>query len=182
MSLYFSKSKFVSACSGCNKYAWLDLNKPEEKSPVDEFAQSLIESGHKVGELAKEYFNTDVDVTVLNKNGSPDLDKMIFVTEKHLKLGTKTIAEASFNFGGLFCSVDLLVNNGNGTYSIYEVKSSTHANQIYAVDIAYQKYVLEHCGINVTGTYLVCLNNEYVFDGTLKLDELFQIVVYHRIA
>ena len=44
------------------------------------------------------------------------------------------------------------------------------------MDIAYQKYVLEHCGMNVTGTYLVCINNDYVFDGTLKLDELFQII------
>ncbi|MBR3362058.1 MAG: hypothetical protein IKG39_12025 [Lachnospiraceae bacterium] len=35
--------------------------------------------------------------------------------------------------------------------------------------------MLEHCGVNVTGTYLVVLNNEYIFDGTLKLDELFKI-------
>ena len=56
------------------------------------------------------------------------------------------------------------------------MKSSTHASQIYAVDIAYQKYVLENCGINVTGTYLVCINSDYVFDGTLKLNEFFQII------
>ena len=29
--------------------------------------------------------------------------------------------------------------------------------------------------MNVTGTYLICLNNKYVFDGELKLDELFRI-------
>ena len=59
MSFYFSKSKFVSACTRCNKYAWLDKNKPGEKSPVDEFTQSLFDNGHKVGELAKTYFNID---------------------------------------------------------------------------------------------------------------------------
>ena len=40
---------------------------------------------------------------------------------------------------------------------------------VYAADVAYQKYVLEHCGVRVTGTYLVTLNNQYVFDGTLDL-------------
>jgi hypothetical protein len=71
--------------------------------------------------------------------------------------------------------VDILKRDGGG-YAIYEVKSSTHASPIYAVDIAYQKYVLEHCGINITGTYLVCINGDYVFDGTLKLDSFFKII------
>lgn len=185
MSLCFSKSKFVSACTSCNKYAWLDLNKPEEKSPVDEFAQSLIESGHKVGELAKEYFSTDVDVTVLNQSGSPDLDKMIYETEKHLKLGTKTIAEASFNFGGLFCSVDILVSNGDGTYSIYEVKSSTNekptkkdpigVKEEHKLDAAYQKYVLDNCGVTIDKVYVVLLDRDYVRGKILELDKYFKI-------
>lgn len=185
MSLYFSKSKFVSACTSCNKYAWLNLNKPEEKSPVDEFAQSLIESGHKVGELAKEYFNADVDVTFLKQSGSPDLDKMIYETERHLKLGTKVIAEASFNFGGLFCSVDLLVNNGDGTYSIYEVKSSTNEKPTkkdpigvkdeHKLDAAYQKYVLENCGVTIDKVYVVLLDRDYVRGKALELDKYFKI-------
>ena len=56
MSFHFSKSKFVSSCIRCNKYAWLDKYMPEEKSPIDDFAKSLFDNGHKVGELAKEYF------------------------------------------------------------------------------------------------------------------------------
>ena len=185
MNVYFSKSKFVSACTWCNKYAWLDLNKNEEKSPIDDFAQSLIESGNDVGELARKFFNTDVDVTVLSQNGSPDIDKMIYETEKHLKLGTKTIAEASFNFGGLFCSVDVLVSNGDGAYSIYEVKSSTNekptkkdpigVKEEHKLDVAYQKYVLENCGITVDKVYVVLLDRDYVRGKTLELDKYFKI-------
>lgn len=185
MSLNFSKSKFVSACVRCNKYAWLDLNKPEEKSPVDEFAQLLIESGHKVGELAKEYFNVDADVTAFKVNGSIDLDKMIYETEKHLKLGTKVIAEASFNFGGLFSSVDILIRNSDGTYSIYEVKSSTNGKPTkkdplgvedkYKLDVAYQKYVLENCGIVIDKVYVVLLDRDYVRGITLELDKYFKV-------
>ena len=31
----------------------------------------------------------------------------------------------------------------------------------YARDIAYQKYVLEQCGVKVTGTYLVRIDKDY---------------------
>jgi hypothetical protein len=34
---------------------------------------------------------------------------------------------------------------------------------------------LEHRGIIVNGTYLVIINNKYVYDGTLRLNELFKI-------
>ena len=43
-------------------------------------------------------------------------------------------------------------------------------------DIAYQKWVLTQCGINVTGTYLVCLNSDYVRKGELDLQKLFVII------
>ena len=46
---------------------------------------------------------------------------------------------------------------------------------MYIADVAYQKYVLEHCGVSVTGTYLVTLNGDYVFDGTPDIHRLFKI-------
>lgn len=52
MSFHFSKSKFVSSCIRCNKYAWLGKYMPEEKSPIDDFAKSLFDNGHKVGSFA----------------------------------------------------------------------------------------------------------------------------------
>ena len=124
MPFNFSKSKFVAAYNACNKYAWLDKYKPEEKAPVSEYTESLFDNGHKVGQLAKQYFNIDVDVTVLKANGSPDTYAMVAETNKHLFAGTKAIAEASFDYYGLFCSVDILVKNDDDSYNIYEVKSS----------------------------------------------------------
>ena len=58
---------------------------------------------------------------------------------------------------------------------IYEVKSSTVYKHIYAVDIAYQRYVLEHCGLNITGTYLICINSDYVRGKELDVHGLFKI-------
>ena len=97
---------------------------PEKKAEVDEFTQSLFTNGQAVGELAKKYFNVDVDVTAIREDESIDISQMIAETKKHVELETKAIAEASFFWKGFFCSIDILIRNDDGTYNIYEVKSS----------------------------------------------------------
>ena len=68
-----------------------------------------------------------------------------------------------------------ILKKQDGGYAIYEVKSSAHVKHVYITDVAYQKYVLEKCGVNVTGTYVVNINSDYVRRGALELDKLFKI-------
>lgn len=183
MPFHFSKSKFVSACTHCNKYAWLDKYMPWQKASVSEFTQSLFDNGHKVGALAQEYFCADVDVTTADAAGHLDLAEMIRKTQEHMVLQTPVIAEASFSYDGFFCSVDLLVRNADGSYDLCEVKSSkpqepTKKNPMgvkekYILDAAYQRYVLEHCGVKVNKVYVVLLNRNYIRGITLELDKYF---------
>ena len=42
MSFYFSKSKFVAVCNTCNKYAWLDKNRPDDKEERKQIKEDLI--------------------------------------------------------------------------------------------------------------------------------------------
>lgn len=180
---FVSKSRFVSACVRCNKYAWLDANMPEKKAPVDEFTQSLFDNGYKVGQLAKLYFHVDVDVTVTNEDGTPNLQEMLRATQKHMNLGTGVIAEASFRYNGCFCSADILVRNPDGTYDLFEVKSSkqekaTKKNPLgvkdkYILDAAYQRYVLENCGVNINKVFVVMLARDYIRGSSLDLDQYF---------
>lgn len=95
MLLNFSKSKFVACCTSCNKYAQLDVHRPEEKVAVAEYTESLFDNGRRVGELAKQYFNADEDVMVLRKDGTPDTYAMVAATQKHLALETKYIRARS---------------------------------------------------------------------------------------
>ena len=183
MSFYISKSRFVSAWERCNKYVWLEENMPEQKAPVSDYTQSLFDNGHKVGELAKEYFCIDADVTVKKADGTPNLTEMIRETGRHMKLGTKVIGEASFCYNGCFCSVDILVRNSDGTYDMHEVKSAkpadaTRKNPLgvkdkYMMDVSYQRYVLDKCGVKVNRVYVVMLAKGYVRGKTLELDKYF---------
>ena len=170
---YFSKSRY---CLGwqCQKLLWLSKYHPELRED-DPSLQARFEAGNEVGDLAMGLFREYTELTSFKEDGSLDLDKMRLYTMECIEKGVENICEASFNFDGLYCAVDIL-HKENGGYAIYEVKSSTHESHIYSVDIAYQKYVLENCGIKVTGTYLVCIDSQYVRGKELDITKLFKII------
>ena len=76
-NVYLSKSKYCRA-KQCNKMLWLDKNKPEEAMTLNK--DIVLETGTRVGNLAKNYFGEYVDIE-FNKS----LSKMIEQTEKELK-------------------------------------------------------------------------------------------------
>ena len=172
--MYFSKSKYVQAWS-CLKGAWISKYH-QEFAPFDEKAQARMRTGNEVGNLARSLFGPSVDITAKQADGSLDLPQMIENTRMEMEKSTSVICEASFSFEGLYCAVDLLRKDGNG-WAIYEVKSSSDGLQEkYIADVSYQKYVLDHCGVNVTGVYLVCIDTSYVLgeDG-LDLSGFFKV-------
>lgn len=177
--LNLSKSKYCLVWQ-CPKLAWLNKYKPELQE-IDDAAQARFESGNQVGDLTMDLFGDYVEVTTYKEDGNLDLPKMIEKTAEEMQKGTDNICEASFSYNGLFCSVDILKKKDDG-YAIYEVKSSSttfkklEIKPVYIADISYQKYVLEHCGINVTGTYLVTLNKDYVRQGELDKKALFNVI------
>lgn len=168
-----SKSRYCLLWQ-CPKLLWLEVNHPELKPP-DPAREDRMATGSQIGDLAMGLFGDFTETTVLKEDGRPDIAAMLEKTAQCIEAGTENICEAAFSYQGLYCAVDIL-RKEKGGYAIYEVKSATHPSPIYGVDIAYQKYVLEHCGIQVTGTYLVCINSEYVRGEELELPGLFQVI------
>lgn len=173
-----SKSKYITYCQ-CPKALWLKQYKSEEMV-IDPLTQARFDAGSEVGELAKRLFGDFVEVTVYKTAADEtqrlDLGAMAAATQKALAEGAENIAEAAFIYDGCYCAVDLLHKTPQG-YAIYEVKSSTDLKEleVYAQDVAYQKYVLTNCGLTITGTYLVNIDNEYVLDGKLDVKGFFRI-------
>ncbi len=161
-----SKSKY---CSGiqCSKILWLDKYKREYREDINN--ESVFENGTNVGEIAKSLFGEYIDIK-FNEN----LNKMIEDTNKALENNKCVITEASFVFDNNFCSVDILVKNGE-ELEIYEVKSSTHVSDVYMEDISYQYHILKSLNLNVKKASLVYINSNYVRHGDLELDKLFII-------
>lgn len=168
----FSKSKYCELWQ-CPKRCWLKEYKPQEET-MDPSVQARFSAGNEVGDLAMGLFGKFTEVTTYDKNGKLDLRSMITKTKQLLDSGENVICEASFNYNGLYCAVDILCKVKDG-YAIYEVKSSTHNEYVYSVDVAFQKYVLEKCGFKIKGTYLVNIDSSYVRQGELDIHKLFKI-------
>ena len=172
--MYFSKSKYCGFCK-CSKLAWLDKYKPEVQT-VDESAEDRMAEGNELGDKAKGFFGDYVETTV-KVDGKLDLSAMIEKTAQEIEKGTENICEAAFSYNGFYCAVDILHKENDG-YVIYEVKGVKTPNfekehEYFLQDVAYQKYVLEHCGIKVTGSYIVHLNGDYVRHGEIDIEKLF---------
>jgi hypothetical protein len=120
-----------------------------------------------VGDLAMGLFGDYVEVPY------GDLSEMIRHTQMLVEAGTPIIAEASFSYDSLFCSVDILKNLGDKRVELVEVKSSTRVSDIYLHDVAYQVYVLAHLGFTVEKACLAHINSGYVRHGELDLQALF---------
>ena len=168
-----SKSRYT-LFRQCPKALWLNTYKPE-LCVISDALQQRFQAGSIVGNWAKGLFGKYVEVTTYDADGKLNLTKMVANTRKCIESETEVICEAAFQYAGTYCAVDILRKDNSG-YAIYEVKSSTDGDkEVYAQDIAFQKYILTHCGIEVTRTYLISINSDYVLDGELDIHRLFQI-------
>ena len=175
-----SKSRYTAFCQ-CPKNLWLKVYKPNEAT-IDAGLQARFAQGNVVGDLAMGLFGDFKEAHAEKADGSLDLSKMVKQTRQWMDEGVENICEASFICEGGYCAVDIL-RKTTGGWAIYEVKSTSFPEfngqeaklEKYAPDIAYQKWVLTQCGVNVTGTYLVCLNSDYVRHGELDIQQLFVI-------
>ena len=167
MKHFYSKSKFVEFC-GCHKKLWLEYFKPEEKKEVNNDAQLI--NGNLVGDLAMNLFGD----YYLAETADNNLTLQAENTKRAIEQNLKVICEAAFLYKNHYCAVDILVNDGDG-YSIYEVKSTTHLDERYYYDLAYQYYVLTNSGLKINTTNLVHINCDYVFIKELDLNQYFKI-------
>ena len=166
--LYLSKSRY---CSGvqCPKMLWM------KKYRNDDFDKSvlnttIIEAGNQIGDLAMGYFGPFTEIPFGNL---PDMKK---ATAAEIEKGTHVICEASFEYDGLFCSVDILINHGDNEIDFYEVKSSKEHDdikEVYYNDIAYQYYLLTKMGFKVRTANLMRISGTYVRHGDIDIRQLF---------
>ena len=167
MEHYYSKSKFVSFV-GCHKRLWLEVFKKEEKEENNNITQ--LENGNLVGDLAMNLFGN----YYLAETSDNDLKVQTQNTIDAINRGEEVICEAAFTYLNHYCAVDILVKEDDG-YSVYEVKSTTAIKDNYFYDLAYQYYVLSKVGLKINRLNLVYINNQYVFDKVLDLNQYFII-------
>ena len=101
-----SKTEFMRGMQ-CPKQLWLDTNKPELKI-IPEQTQRRLDRGNEFGDKAMAMFGPFVEVTEYIPNTKYlDKRKMVQNTKNAMRTGENNICEASFDYHGLFCAVDI---------------------------------------------------------------------------
>ncbi|OIO39342.1 MAG: hypothetical protein AUJ71_00845 [Candidatus Omnitrophica bacterium CG1_02_49_16] len=164
---FLSKSKYLAGLQ-CPKLLWTHVYAKEKIPPVDPETQALFDQGHRVTEAARLLFPGGTVV-----EGEPYDYADLIKTTQALLSQRKPLYEAAFKYQRSFARADILKPNEDGSWDIFEVKSTTGVKEIHTADAAFQKYCYEGAGLKIRKVYLVYINNRYVKDGPIKPAELF---------
>lgn len=152
----------------CPKALYLQKNPPDFTFPPQPNLEARYRAGHEVGILAQQIFPGGTEVPFEGLSVSEQIKQ----TRRLIDSGVKVIYEASFEYDGIFVKVDILVRDGDA-WQIHEVKMSTSVKEVNLDDVAIQFYVLGQCGLLISGAYLVHINNQYVRQGEIDVQQLF---------
>ena len=170
-SLTLSKSTFVRGLQ-CEKSLYLHKKHPDFRNEISDAQEAIFAQGTDVGKLAQDLFPGGVDCSFEDFS---QIDQCISDTVEYIKDGKRVIYEAAFRYDNVLVFADILVLHKDG-WKMYEVKSSTKVKDTYLRDAALQTYVIRNCGVGLVDIYVIHINNQYVRNGELELDRLFNIV------
>ena len=156
--------------------AWLWLEKHNKKilPEVDEDTQAIFDAGNLFESYAEKLFPDGVKLGY-KTDGEFDVEKyksLPETTQQELDNSTKVIFQGRLEVDDITCIFDVLERNDNGTYNLYEIKSSTKAKKEHEHDLAFQTIVLEKSGLNIENIFVIHVNNEYVRAGDIDHEEI----------
>lgn len=165
MSKLLTKSKFLNGLDA-DALLWRVVNQPESIPQPDAFTQFIFDNGTAVGVLAQQYFEKGIDLT--------DFDFIKNIEQTQAALAHRQpIFEAGFLSHRFYARVDILLPVDDDHWDIIEVKSSTKQKDIHVWDLAFQQFVLEQSGLKIRQTKVMLINNQYVKQGDLSIQDLF---------
>ena len=166
-----TKTDFIRYLN-CPESLWLKKHKPDlyPEGEFSLFLEKLVKEGYEVEAYAKQLFRGALDLP--NYGG-------VEQTRETLLTG-KILFQAYFESpDGLIARVDVLEKQSDGTYHLYEVKSSSSISRSgkhnHIKDACFQKYVIEQNGLVVSNTSIIYLNKEFVKLGPVKAEDLLVI-------
>jgi hypothetical protein len=166
--LRLSKSQYTKGLQ-CHKSLWLYQHRRELAAKPDFNRQAIFNTGHEVGNLARDLFpgGTEIEFDASN------FDAMIDETRRLIDQGEQVIYEATFRASDVLVMADILVRNGD-FWDFYEVKGSTRLKPYHKHDAAIQWFVI-NSQIPLGSAFIAHLNNRYVRSGELDVQQLFTL-------
>ena len=167
-----SKSQYLKGVQ-CHKALWFYRHRSDLKPKITEAQQHLFDTGHEIGELAKQYFKGGVEIIAEYY----EINKAIKYTEAAIRQEDEVIFEATaLSPDGAFSRIDVLKKvNGSDAWDLIEVKASTGVRDYHLDDITFQRYAFANAGYEIRNSILMHINNQYVRAGELNVNKLFSL-------
>ncbi len=175
----------------CPKSLYLYKNFIQKRDPISAEQKAIFSRGNNVGTIAQKLFPGGINATPQKYY---DYISAVNKTQQLINEGVEIIYEAAFQFEQVLSIIDVLVkkpskeaientlpNEGNQNSKIqnqwfaYEVKSSTKISQSYLLDASLQYWVITNSGIPLEDISIITINNQYIKQGAIKLDDFFSI-------
>jgi len=135
-------------------HLWAKVNNLEEKVERNYFREHLSKQGYKVEDLAEKFLT----------------DKL-----KQYPAGSTIELQHKLKDGNYEAIVDVLIkDNKNNTVDLYEIKSSSHIKRSHSYGVTFQHLLAKEL-LPVNKTYLVHINNDYVKQGEIDLEQFFTV-------
>ena len=155
---WLSKSRVMSGLQ-CERRLWLESFR-RELLKVDASAQARFDTGHQVGDIARELFGPGTLIGHVHELG-------LAIEETTHLVATQqgaTLFEAAFRHGGVLVRTDVLRPAGDG-YDLTEVKASTAVKDYQLDDCAIQAWVIENAGVRLHSIQLAHIDSSFVYQG-----------------
>ena len=166
-----SKSTYIKGLQ-CEKALYMQKKHPYLRDKLSIEQRAKFQRGTDVGVLAHEVFPGGID---LSPNSPSQFPKKAQETWDNLSnTEVKVMYEAVFQYNDTLIMLDMLVRDGDQWLAV-EVKSSMRLSDTYYNDAALQYYVLHGCGVPLSDFRLMYLNEDYVKDGPIDVQQLFKM-------
>lgn len=153
-----SKSR-IAAFEQCPRRLWLGIHRPD-LAEHDDGAQARFDTGHIVGEVACGLHPDGVMIAA-----EPDLAAALAETRRLIDEDHPgPLFEATFRHDGVLVRADILTRDGNGGWSLAEVKSSARAKDYHLGDIATQVWVIEGAGLAIASAAVRHIDTGFVLE------------------
>ena len=172
--MYLTKTDYIHYLR-CGKSLWLLKHKPDvyPHKEFSKFLQNIVRQGYVVERYAQQLFPTGQTLPT----GSTGVEK----TKEAIRNEIPVLFQATFHTDtGLFARLDVLERLKDGTYAIYEVKSSNSikrdAGHNHVIDACFQKIAAEQSGLQVSAVYIIHINGDYLRGGDIDPTKLLKKV------
>lgn len=171
----------IASYEQCPRRLWLQKHAPE-KALVNDSAERIYAIGNEVGALAYSLIPDGIMIET-----KMSLDHAIIQTKKYIEIAKHPIFESAFIYDGVLVRVDVLTPetdaNGQTSWHITEVKSSTKLKDHYKGDLATQLWVLQENGLKIASASIRQIDNSFTlrelgqYDGVFKDTELLESII-----